>query len=103
MALALGRTVDELLDSITWEELTQWVQFDALDPIGERRGDIRMAQLCALTANINRDAKRKPEPFQLAEFMPFEKAHTTEPKRDGAHIDPALVQWLFVKARKNGK
>lgn len=101
--MALGRTVEELLDSISWEELNDWARFDAVDPIGERRADMRSAQQCALMANINRDAKRRPEPFQVSDFMPFEKLVAQPAKDEGAKIDPALIQWLFVKARENGK
>ncbi len=32
--------------------------------------DRRSAQICAILANIHRDAKKKPQPYEVKDFMP---------------------------------
>ena len=52
-------------------EFTEWIAYNNIDPFGELRADLRQAQICALTANINRDRKKHKKPFGLADFMPY--------------------------------
>lgn len=42
---------------------------DAWDD-GEQAKDRRAATVCMVIANVNRDADKKPEPFQISDFMP---------------------------------
>ncbi len=52
-----------------------------LEPFGEQRDDLRTAQLMTLQANIHRDTKKQPRPFQAADFMPdFEAASDYKPR-----------------------
>lgn len=62
-------TVRELQARMGSDEFTEWMAFDAIDPIGERRADYRMAQLCQLLANINRDPARPA--YALDDFLLF--------------------------------
>lgn len=79
LALALGRTLDELDRSMTAEELRAWIAFDAVEPIGERRGDLRLGILTALTANVHRDPKAPP--FRPLDFIPWDPSHADEAVR----------------------
>lgn len=36
----------------------------------ERNALVGSAQICAMLANINRDEKKRPEPFTLMDFLP---------------------------------
>ena len=55
-------------------EFSEWMAFFRIQPFGEWRGDFRMAQVLALTANVNRDPKKSAE-VSAQDFMPdFEKA-----------------------------
>jgi len=36
----------------------------------ERRRDVRVGQVCALLAEVNRDRERRPQPFHPADFFP---------------------------------
>lgn len=100
--MALGRTVDELLDSISYDELLQWGEYYSVEPFGEWPANVRAAQHASIVANINRDPKKRTEPFTLKDFMLFEPSRSA-PKEDGAKIDPTLVQWLFMKANREAK
>lgn len=42
-----------------------------VEPFGEFREELRNGTACALLANINRDEKKKPQPFSAADFMHF--------------------------------
>ncbi len=118
----LGRTVGELLDTVSYPELLEWGQFMELDPEPEWRADARSAQICAILANVNRDSKQRPEPYRLTEFMMFDKlveaARTPEaereadtedtpatpvkpkPKNDGARLGPGTFEYLLAMSRK---
>jgi hypothetical protein len=45
LALALGRTVDELHASMSSAEYAEWVRFASYEPFGEMRDDYRIARL----------------------------------------------------------
>lgn len=51
-------------------EFAEWMAFAALEPFGPLRDDDRIGVLAALTANVNRDTKRRPEPFTPTDFFP---------------------------------
>ncbi|EOC0121809.1 DUF4035 domain-containing protein [Cronobacter sakazakii] len=51
LALRLGRTLDELKQTLTARELRMWIEFDRINPIGDRRGDIQAAQISAAVLN----------------------------------------------------
>lgn len=107
----MGRTVDELLDSISYPELIRWGKYYEAEPFGEWRADVRSAHIVSTLANINRDTKKRSKPYSIDEFLLFkrpvkDKAKTTTKKTatkskstGGAKMDPALMAWLFRKAR----
>ncbi|HDT5773553.1 TPA: DUF4035 domain-containing protein [Morganella morganii subsp. morganii] len=45
LALRMGRTVDELTRTMSAGELTMWIAFDRLSPIGDIRSDIQTAHI----------------------------------------------------------
>ena len=51
LALRLGRTLDELKQTLTASELRMWIEFDRINPISDRRGDIQAAQISAAVLN----------------------------------------------------
>ena len=78
LALALGKTVNELLDNMTSWEYSEWQAFDAIEPIGAWRMDYNFGMLCALNANMNRSKGSKA--FSAQDFMPFLPQPTEEEK-----------------------
>ena len=51
LALRLGRTLQELRETITASELKMWIEFDRISPIGDWRGDAQAAQISVATLN----------------------------------------------------
>jgi hypothetical protein len=57
-------TVEEMLDRMSAREFAAWVVFDRqVEPIGDRRADLRAGGIAATIANVFRDEKKKREPF----------------------------------------
>lgn len=51
-------------------EFVEWVALDSIEPIGGLRADTHTAMLMALMANVHRDAKKNPSPYEVSDFMP---------------------------------
>jgi hypothetical protein len=62
-----------MLRKLRPSELGQWAALFQLEPWGEQRADLRSAIVASVIANVNRDPKRKSEPFQPLDFMPYLK------------------------------
>lgn len=45
LSLRLGRTLHELRTTMTASELAMWIEYDAISPISDRRGDFHAAQI----------------------------------------------------------
>ena len=60
--------VDAMMRAMPSRLLSEWMAYARLNPFGERRADLRNAQLMALTANVNRDPK-KSRAFKPRDFM----------------------------------
>lgn len=95
-------TVRQLLRAMTAREFARWVAFYRHERFSEWRADFRIAQLCALFANANRDASKKPEPFDIADFMPFlnRQEQSVQVDGDGGMIAPETLTFLFAKAKR---
>jgi hypothetical protein len=103
LALALGMTVRQLLTQTSSLELCEWRAFYKLEPFGDLVADQRHGIGQALAANLQRDAKRRPEPYVPEDFIPWHEQHRHLAKRtDGKLLsDPkaqsALIKSLFRK------
>lgn len=64
----------ELLWRMSGAEIREWELYEQVEPFGERRADVRAALVASVIANANRDAKKKPSPFTIDDFMPFKEA-----------------------------
>jgi len=61
-------TVGDLGARLSAAELTEWMAYDRLDPIGPERADLGAAIVAATVANVHRG--RGQAPFRPADFMP---------------------------------
>jgi hypothetical protein len=68
--LSLGEwDVPGLLRRIPGSLLLAWAAYDAIEPIGGRRGDWHTAALIATQANCHRNTKLFPRPFHARDFL----------------------------------
>ncbi len=47
----MGRTLNELSQSMPASELLMWMEYDRINPISDRRGDIQAAQITSAIYN----------------------------------------------------
>lgn len=59
-----------MLAETSSRELSAWMVYDSIEPIGARRLDVLAAMLMALLANVNRNPKKRRKPFKPDDFMP---------------------------------
>lgn len=57
-----------MLARMTSRELSEWLAFSQIEPIGEARADLRAGLVASVVANTVRDAKRQPKPFTPQQF-----------------------------------
>ena len=83
--------MEELLNRISSQELTEWQAFYQMEPFGEVRDDYRMAILASVVANCHRGKKgRKAKPM---DFMPkFGEDKEQTPEEMQAKLKRALMQ-----------
>ena len=58
-----------MLDEITLAQLVEWQFYSQLEPWDDVRDDIRTAQIVQALVNLNRDSKKHPKPFPIADFI----------------------------------
>lgn len=61
LALRMGRTLQELRQTITASELKMWIEFDRISPIGDWRTDAQAAQIAVATLNSQGGKFNMPE------------------------------------------
>lgn len=70
LACRLGQpNVDLMLRGMSWRQFREWQAYAELEPFDEARGDIRVALLACLLANIHRDSKKRSVPYELTDFL----------------------------------
>jgi hypothetical protein len=117
IARMLGKTVNELSGQLDYPELLEWAEFLTIEPEPEWRADARAAQICATLANINRNEKKRAEPYSISEFLlkfkqPEDSTKPEQPEAaegeqvthhktaEGAKIATETLSWLFAASRK---
>jgi hypothetical protein len=103
LALALGMTVRQLLKQTTSAELNEWRAFYSLEPFGDLIADQRHGIAQSLSANLQRDAKRTPQPYTPEDFIPWHETHRKADKATQGKLlsnpkaQSSLIKSLFQK------
>lgn len=61
--------MNRMLGEMTAEDLAEWQAFDTIEPIGRKRDDYLIAQLCAVIANTMGGGK-KGKALTVKDFIP---------------------------------
>lgn len=77
--------------------LGEWLALYRIDPWGEWRADLRMGIHASVLANVNRDPKRKPQPYTADDFMP---KFTTPAEPEAAPDLADKIKAIFSRFRK---
>ena len=81
-------TVRELLQRMDSRELSEWLAYDQIEPIGAVRGDLNAGIISSTIANCNRGKNQKV--FTPADFMPLHKSASDDRNEDVAMTQSAL-------------
>lgn len=95
-------TVEEMLDRMSAREFAAWMVFDRqVEPIGDRRADLRAGGIAATIANVFRDEKKKRDPFTPEECaLAFRDAD--EERATTAANNAATMKMMASLFRKKG-
>lgn len=96
-------TVREMLERIDSRELSEWMAFDSLEPIGDLRGDYQAGVIASVVANST-PRKRGAKIFQPADFMVYgrENDEKRTKRKSPAAMRSALHAWLASLAQSKG-
>lgn len=84
---------------MTFSQLREWKAFENISPFGEQREDIRIAALSAVIANVNRDSKRKPQPYKIEDFLlRMDSVPTERPKKTQSWQELKKLAKLLTEA-----
>lgn len=69
---------------------------------GEMKQDYRIGQLCSIQANINRDKKKKPQPYKPDDFAmrPKQQKATSEDKQKKIRANLDMLSGVKTKPKK---
>jgi hypothetical protein len=81
---------------ISSAEFTEWMAYYKLEPFGDTVADLRHGTACALLANVNRDPKANPDPFNADDFI-YWSASAQEPEEPLFLTDP-VAQSNLIRA-----
>lgn len=59
-----------MLQKMSWSQFVEWSAYHQRNPFGEARADMRAGIVASVIANVNRDPKKKPQPYKADDFMP---------------------------------
>lgn len=66
-----------------------------VEPFGDAAADVRHGMATSVLANVNRDPKRVPKPYQMSDFIPWAK----QPEPEGPiSLDPESQSRLIKQS-----
>lgn len=90
----MGRTVAELNDSISSDEIAEWAAYYQIDPFGSIRGDMQAGIITSNLMNIH--LKKGATPLKPQDFMPRfgepEVKKTMSPKEIHARLQTMMAR-----------
>lgn len=87
-----------MLHELSSSQLTELEAYWVINGgFGDYKQEYRFAQLCSLLANINRDSKRKPQPFSINDFLLIPQQEEPEQKENSIR---AFFEFLSKVKRK---
>lgn len=99
LALALGKTVNELLSTLDSVELTYWRAYYRIDPFGQDRNDLANGIVAATVANCHRS--RNTDAYKASQFMyEYKPTATVEqtPEEVAKQLDNMMGSFLAKPA-----
>lgn len=88
---------------MSWQEFLEWIEYDALEPIGPPRGDWQAASICAAIMNGVAITARSRKRFRVKDFLLTwgGGSSTTKPKQTWQ--EQKFIARMFVAMSKSIK
>lgn len=91
-----------LMEVMPADEFFEWMIMEQIEPFGDKRGDIQAGLIAQVIANVHRDSRRHPEPYELSDFLP--KFVDDPPKlKPRQSVEEQLAFMLALQAKNNAK
>ena len=95
----MGIPVGELKRRVSSAEFAEYMVMASIEPLPSKRFELAIARLESLIANVNRDPKRRGDPYTAAEFAPDWWAER-KPAKSPEEIFMQFRIWAMIANRK---
>lgn len=76
------------------QELTDWRAWESIHgPLGAERGDYQSAGIAQIFAEVNRDTRKRSDPFKVSEFLVF-ALPDVEQSSQAIDSEAGILQWV---------
>jgi hypothetical protein len=79
-------------------EYLEWQEFYEIEPFGLHVQDAFHAHQIAVMGNIHRDNKKRPEPFEIKDFLLHREPEPAAPKVEPTVEGKTAAQWRMIFA-----
>jgi len=95
LALAMGRTLQELRAVLSYAEFQEWCLYYQIEPWGDERADLRAGIVASTIANYaGRQRADGADPALPVDYMPYvERAPADTPAPEQQLTDDELAAW----------
>ena len=93
LAMALGRSVDELLDGVSSRELSEYMALRHIELLPNERLELLLATLIAVTVNLHQDHERG-EAVEPLDFLPWLRDDEDEAEEKSQDDMVAMIEML---------
>lgn len=98
LALALGKLPGEI-DGMPYADYLEFQEFYELEPFGLAVQDALSAHTISVMANLERDAKARPAPYVIKDFLLF--APAAEAPAEALVEGKTAAQWKLIFAAES--
>lgn len=88
-------SVKRCMREIDSQEFAEWMAYSLYEPFGPEREDQRAGMVAALIANVNRDEKKRSEPYDVEDFFPRYETlmETVEAAQEPVDLEAKIMAW----------
>jgi hypothetical protein len=86
------------IEEMPHSEYQEWQEFYAIEPFGLQVQDAFHAHSIATLVNINRDVKKRKEPYALKDFLLHKEPEPTKPVVEPTVEGKTAAQWRMIFA-----
>jgi len=87
-----------MLERMDAAELSEWMAYERIETIDNQRIEMLLATQALMTANANRDTKKRPRPFGIQDVAPW---MTPPPRAEQTEEQQVAAAQLATKLLNN--